>query len=103
MARGEYVPYRGKGDFKWMDWGLCNRANPNNANPEDIDFSQPGGVANTRSAIAICNTPCPVKADCFQFAMVNNVGVGVMGGTSEKERKPLLVQYRKSTKKPKVT
>lgn len=90
------IRYEGGGDARWLRWGLCNPANPNNANPDGINFSEPGGM--TKRAVRICKTPCPVKDDCLRYALVNNVDTGVMAGTFPKERKPMIAEFRKAMK-----
>jgi WhiB family redox-sensing transcriptional regulator len=71
-------PHRG-----WQDHGLCRKM--------DLDafFPHQGGNALIRAAQAVCNTPCLVKAECREFAMVNKIKFGVWGGLSENQREKL--------------
>lgn len=49
-----------------------------------------GGVGLAR---AVCAN-CPVEAECLEYALANHIKVGVWGGLSEKERRPLRRQRR---------
>jgi hypothetical protein len=54
---------------------------------------------NHRKAKIICNTECPVRAECLAWILEierkNGGQFGVYGGLSEKERKPLRLCYYK--------
>lgn len=50
------------------------------------------GQAQTEDAKRICNTgyyggPCPVRAQCYEFAQVNRFAWGVFGGVAAKDRR----------------
>ncbi len=42
------------------------------------------------AASIICQTPCPVRLECLEFALHTRQPAGVWGGMSTKERKLLL-------------
>lgn len=67
-------------DFRWMDNASCRGRN-------DIDFF-PEEAFNTEApkAVAVCQT-CPVKEDCLEFAVENDVKYGIWGGMSYPQRK----------------
>ena len=44
-----------------------------------------GSVAAQREVCA----GCPVKADCLQYALDNNINVGIYGGTTDKDRRKI--------------
>jgi WhiB family redox-sensing transcriptional regulator len=52
--------------------------------PEDIVDPELKLTA-TRSAKALCST-CPIKHDCYEFAVTTNQQSGIWGGTSPSER-----------------
>ena len=52
----------------------------------DLWFPEQGD--SIREAKEICEF-CPVKAPCGQYALANDVGFGVWGGMSAKERKAM--------------
>lgn len=47
--------------------------------------------AGTAYAKAVCEL-CPVRQECFDYAIANNEQLGVWGGTSERERR----RYRRA-------
>jgi WhiB family transcriptional regulator, redox-sensing transcriptional regulator len=47
------------------------------------------------AAQAIC-AECPVKAECLEYALADRVDHGVWGGTSERQRRRILRQRRRS-------
>lgn len=69
----------------WRDRALCAQVGG--------DFWFPEGGPG-RDAKRICNgdpaagtAPCPVKAQCLEYAVANGEHWGVWGGTGEKERR----------------
>lgn len=47
---------------------------------------------DAEEALPVCNgdyigTPCPLRASCLRWALVNNDGVGVFGGMTTPQRK----------------
>lgn len=66
----------------WREYGLCAQPQrfgyANFSEIADIFFSD--DPENTGKAIAICETPCPSKAACLEFALVTKQRFGVFGG-----------------------
>ena len=66
-------------DRDWMLYGLCrDRAD------RSIFFPTTPNSATGRIAKSVCKK-CPVRADCYKFALENNE-LGIWGGTDEWER-----------------
>lgn len=63
---------------KWQDQALCAQTDPESFFPEK------GG--STRPAKKIC-LGCEVRAECLEYALVNEERYGVWGGYSERERR----------------
>ncbi|MEI6742088.1 MAG: WhiB family transcriptional regulator [bacterium] len=73
----------------WKSKGAC----------KDMDYKV--FFAETKSlinmAIEACNS-CPVKAQCLEYAMLNNER-GIWGGTTEKRRVAMLRNIKVTAKK----
>lgn len=72
----------------WIEHALCAQT--------DAEAFYPEKGESPREAKKICNgdpakgtLPCPVRAECLEYALVNNEGYGVFGGLSERERRLL--------------
>jgi WhiB family redox-sensing transcriptional regulator len=80
----------------WRDRALCAETDP------EAWFPEKGG--STREAKTICNglparpvsgnrpavparLPCPVRAECLQYALEHDERFGIWGGLSERERR----------------
>jgi WhiB family redox-sensing transcriptional regulator len=66
----------------WRSVGACLKADP------DIFFpiSMTGrAVEQITLAKAICGS-CPVREECLAFALTNDTGYGIWGGTTPEER-----------------
>jgi WhiB family redox-sensing transcriptional regulator len=37
---------------------------------------------------------CPVRDECLEYAIVNKIQVGIWGGLSHNQRKPVAKRYR---------
>lgn len=75
-------------DQEWYADALCAQTE---TDPEEF-FPEKGG--STREAKAVCNgdpdngrAPCPVKAQCLEWALLNEERFGIFGGHSERERR----------------
>ncbi len=64
----------------WQELALCAQTDP------DSFFPEKGG--STREAKRTC-TRCEVRAECLEFALLNNERFGIWGGMSERERHEL--------------
>jgi len=67
-----------------VDWqrALCKNAD----NPDRFHVDDYGDMKRiTDEAIAMCNTPCPIKNECFIYGYENRLD-GVWGGTTSRQR-----------------
>jgi WhiB family redox-sensing transcriptional regulator len=72
-------------DSEWRQHAACRESDP------DLFFpvgSTGPSLNDISAAKAVCRS-CPVRAQCLDYALRTNQGVGVWGGTSEKERRRL--------------
>ena len=69
----------------WMDDALCAQIGGDEWHPEK------GGA--TRQALAVC-WRCPVREECLEYALVNEVSFGIWGGVPDFERRKLRAQRR---------
>lgn len=72
-----------------MDEGACFQA------PPGIFFPFEGDDAGVEKAKAICAT-CTHIERCADYALTNRIDHGVWGGLSEKDRRRILRQRRKT-------
>ena len=63
----------------WRDRAACADTDP------DLFFSEDTVRGTYKQAIAICND-CPVKDDCLDYALKENLRDGVWGGRTPDER-----------------
>ncbi len=61
----------------WMADAACRGMDP------DVFHPVRGG---SRDAAFLACKGCPVKAECFDYAMENRIEIGIWGGTSAKQR-----------------
>ena len=66
--------------LSWQTDALCAQTDP------EAFFPEKGG--STRDAKRICTT-CEVKAQCLDYALLNDERFGIWGGLSERERRRL--------------
>jgi WhiB family transcriptional regulator, redox-sensing transcriptional regulator len=64
----------------WQSDALCAQTDP------EAFFPEKGG--STRDAKKICTT-CEVRAQCLEYALLNDERFGIWGGLSERERRKL--------------
>lgn len=64
----------------WQSDALCAQTDP------EAFFPEKGG--STRDAKKICTT-CEVRAQCLEYALLNDERFGIWGGLSERERRRL--------------
>ncbi|MFD6565344.1 WhiB family transcriptional regulator [Micromonospora profundi] len=70
-------------DEDWRKRSACRDSDPELHFP--VGTSGPA-LIQIEQAKAVCR-PCPVKADCLQFALDGGIDHGVWGGMSEEERR----------------
>lgn len=76
-------------EMAWQDDALCRQVDPDLFFPETT-----GGLSQANTAKRVC-AQCPVRAQCLDEALANDIRYGVWGGKSEKERR-LLRRARKA-------
>lgn len=74
-------------DMSWRTNGACNGLDPS------IFF--PDSEENAGEAIAICNE-CPVRISCLEHALTVREKEGVWGGATDRERRRLIRQRRRT-------
>ena len=71
----------------WRSKGACRGLDP--------DIFYPASEEEAAPAKAVCAI-CPVQQTCLEYALSNREHDGVWGGASEKERRRMIRQRRKS-------
>ena len=74
-------------NLSWRQHAACRGADP--------DIFYPSSDEEAEEAKAICAT-CPVRQACLEHALANRERDGVWGGATERERRRLIRQRRKS-------
>lgn len=64
----------------WQERALCAQTDP------EAFFPEKGG--STREAKRVC-VSCEVRAECLEYALLNDERFGIWGGLSERERRKL--------------
>ena len=76
-------------DLSWRLKGACRGLDP------EIFYAASADEAVER-AKEVCDT-CVVQQHCLEFALANREAEGIWGGATEKERRRILRQRRKTT------
>jgi WhiB family redox-sensing transcriptional regulator len=76
---------RGIGDHSWHARGRCYGMAPKDA--ERLFFAGRRAHAAIAQAKRLCAS-CPVRKDCFTFAIDNELRHGIWGGLTDRERRP---------------
>jgi WhiB family transcriptional regulator, redox-sensing transcriptional regulator len=71
----------------WRDRAACRGIDP--------DVFYPVSDEDADAAKAICAV-CPVRESCLEYALANRERDGVWGGATERERRRMIRQRRKS-------
>jgi WhiB family redox-sensing transcriptional regulator len=71
----------------WLVFGACRDADPN------LFF--PSNREETEQALSICAS-CPVRPECLDYALEAGERFGIWGGLTEKRRRKLVLQARRS-------
>jgi WhiB family redox-sensing transcriptional regulator len=74
-------------NLAWRQHAACRGVDP--------DIFYPVSEEDAEEAKAIC-TACPVHETCLDFALSNRERDGVWGGATEKERRRMIRQRRRS-------
>lgn len=77
--------------FGWLRSAACRGLDPDLFHPVKTEH----GMTAIARAKAVC-VGCPVRAECLGYALVNCERLGVWGGMSERERRTLRGQRRRS-------
>jgi WhiB family transcriptional regulator, redox-sensing transcriptional regulator len=75
-------------ELRWLDKGACRGLEPHVFYPEDDD--DPAEVAK-----AVC-AGCNVQAACLEYALRYREKQGVWGGATERERRRIIRQRRRT-------
>ncbi|WP_446038027.1 WhiB family transcriptional regulator [Streptomyces sp. SID1121] len=76
---------RGIADHSWHVRGLCHGMPAEDA--DRLFFPKPRAHQAIAEAKSLCGR-CPVKKDCFNHALDNELRQGIWGGLTEAERRP---------------
>lgn len=74
-------------NLSWRQRGACRGLDP--------DIFYPVSDEDAGQAKSICAI-CPVRGACLEYALTNREHEGIWGGATERERRRLLRQRRKS-------
>lgn len=74
-------------NLSWRQHGACKGVDPDVFYPVSDEEAEP--------AKAICAT-CPVREPCLEYALATRERDGVWGGATERERRRMIRQRRKS-------
>lgn len=74
-------------ETKWFDLGACRGLEAAIFYPDDEDSAM--------SAKSVCES-CDVQSSCLEYALANREKAGVWGGASERDRRRIVRQRRKS-------
>ena len=74
-------------EMKWWDLGACRGL--------DSTMFYPDEEADAATAKAVCAT-CSVQASCLEHALSIREKAGVWGGATERDRRRIIRQRRKS-------
>lgn len=74
-------------EMKWWDVGACRGLDASVFYPED--------EAEAESAKSVCAT-CSVQTICLEHALASREKAGVWGGATERDRRRIVRQRRKS-------
>jgi WhiB family redox-sensing transcriptional regulator len=76
-------------DVAWRDVGACKGLEP------DVFYPDPEDDDEAEVAKAVCGT-CSVRAACLEYALSSREKEGVWGGATERERRRIIRQRRRS-------
>lgn len=74
-------------NLAWRQRAACRGVDP--------DIFYPASDEEAEAAKAIC-AQCPVREACLEYALANRERDGVWGGATERERRRIVRQRRKS-------
>lgn len=71
----------------------CTEMNPDYFFADPDDEEEKFGRSERAIAVSACNR-CPLKLDCFQYAVANEIMEGVWGGSIPQQRQAYIVKVR---------
>ena len=74
-------------NLSWRQRAACRGVDP--------DTFYPSAEEEAEEAKSICRV-CPVRESCLEYALANRERDGVWGGATERERRRIIRQRRKS-------
>jgi WhiB family redox-sensing transcriptional regulator len=77
----------GSPNLSWRQHAACRGL--------EADVFYPVSEEQTEEAKAVCRE-CPVREPCLEYALANREREGVWGGATERERRRMIRQRRKS-------
>lgn len=82
----EFLSELTNGELDWRADAACR-----DYERRHVFFPGRGGLtqSDVHEARAVC-AGCPVKAECLDYALRHHERLGVWGGTTEKQRRPLM-------------
>lgn len=76
-------------EISWRQKGACQGLDP------AVFFPDEGDEETVAIAIAVCGT-CDVRIACLEHALASREKEGVWGGTTERERRRIIRQRRRT-------
>ena len=76
-------------EISWRQKGACQGLDP------AVFFPDEGDEELAATAIAVCST-CDVRVACLEHALASREKEGVWGGTTERERRRIIRQRRRT-------
>ncbi|MFN3254679.1 MAG: WhiB family transcriptional regulator [Ilumatobacter sp.] len=74
-------------EAKWLDLGACRGL--------DASIFYPDDEESAVSAKSVCES-CRVRVECLEYALANREKAGVWGGATERDRRRIVRQRRKT-------
>jgi hypothetical protein len=84
-AASDTATIGGLPNFRMDSRARCHQVDP------DVMF--PAHASETAAALKVCR-PCPLKDECLSWSVQKPEHFGVWGGTTEKQRRPLIEARR---------
>ena len=76
-------------ELAWRDMGACKGLEP------EVFYPDPDNEAEADVAKEVCSH-CIVKGTCLEFALAHREKEGVWGGATERERRRIIRQRRRT-------
>ena len=76
-------------ELVWREMGACKGLEP------EVFYPDPDNESEAEIAKEVCES-CAVRVACLEFALANREKEGVWGGCTERERRRIIRQRRRS-------